>query len=904
MKSELSRRDPVEVLGEEFLAQWRRDENPTIQQYVASHPEYAEQIRALFPMMLAMEKLKANKEASTPRPIRLHVDRLERLGDYRIIREIGHGGMGIVYEAEQESLRRHVAVKVFPKQALGDSQQLKRFQREAETAGGLHHTNIVPVFGVGEQDGLHYFVMQLLDGAPLDQVIRGLAARSSARVRDPIERVVQGVCHSAVVHELSTADVIATDQPPVVSSAREVLADFGPGHWRRIAEIGSQVADALHYAHSKGILHRDIKPSNLILGKDAQVWVTDFGLAIAADQDRLSRSGDVVGTLRYMSPEQLAGQSDVRSDVYGLGLTLYELMTLKPAFEGENRGSLVRKVSKSTPPAPRSICRQIPRDLETIILKAIARSPESRYRTAADFADDLRRFCQDQPIQARRIGPIERVSRWSRRNPALAGMGAALAVGTVISLAAVSWNWRRAVAEKHNAVVEASRAETNLTLALGSMDRLLERFESDWMSHPLPPDSASPDANRARFVVSDQSAVILKEALVFYEQFAQQNVNSPKLQRDTAKAYRRVGDILNRLGRYGDALPAYRQSAATLIQEMQHADTPEPELIAETAAVLNRLAMTLHGRNLSGEARQQLEYAQQILADEVARREDSLDCLYELAMTQSNLGLVLWRLHEGQESVQRHRRAIFLLEGLAEQEPQDAQYRLGLAHAYRNYFPIAAACKERLYANQIRESAKQILEDLVRDYPMVPDYRCELSEMLVFTLDRTEDADKGRIQDAERAVELARKLSQEFRAIPRYETALAKGLSIHATLYRETDLTTALKEHQQAGDIMRGLCTRFPDVEAYHMILADALHEEASTLGDLDRGEEAICVLEEAISHQSAFLSSQPNSSVGRKAMAEHLNAMADLMSSLDEDRAHEFRSVAQQFWRRRPTAE
>ncbi len=178
MTSEVKHRDPVEILGEEFLARRRRGENPKIQHYIAANRQHADQISALFPAMIAMEELKASNNPASDRPIRLHVDRLERLGDYRIIREIGHGGMGIVYEAEQQSLHRRVAVKVFPKQSIGDSNQLKRFQREAETIGALHHTNIVPVFGVGEQDGLHYFVMQFLEGVALDAMIHGLAGSS------------------------------------------------------------------------------------------------------------------------------------------------------------------------------------------------------------------------------------------------------------------------------------------------------------------------------------------------------------------------------------------------------------------------------------------------------------------------------------------------------------------------------------------------------------------------------------------------------------------------------------------------------------------------------------------------------------------------------------------------------
>ncbi|MFK8112898.1 MAG: protein kinase [Rubripirellula sp.] len=902
MTSEAANRNPVEVLGEEFLARWRDNEDPKVQDYVNSHPEHESQIRSLFPTMLAMEKLRVSKHEPAERPIRLHIDRLERLGDYRIIREIGHGGMGIVYEAEQQSLRRRVAVKIFPKQAIGDSQQLKRFQREAETIGSLHHTNIVPVFGVGEQDGLHYFVMQLLDGVPLDRVIAEIGTRPSDEegMQDPIQEIVRSVSKEFTEEDCPVREETGTEgRSPTDVDSRE----FARSHWIRIADIGIKVADALQYAHAKGVLHRDIKPSNLILGNDFQVWVTDFGLAVAPNQDRLSRSGDVVGTLRYMSPEQLAGRSDRRSDVYGLGLTLYELLTLRPAFDGDSRGSLIRKVSTSTPPSPRSVCRRIPRDLETIILKAIAKSPESRYRTAAEFADDLRRFQNDQPIQARRIGPLERLARWSRRNPALAGMSAAMLIGAVFSLSAVSWNWRQAVHEKQNAELQGARAESNLTLALGSMDRLLERFESDWMAHPDSVSSGNAATSATRFVVSDQSAVILEEALQFYDQFAQQNDRSPTLQRETAKAYRRVGDILERLGRHAEALQAYQKSADTQLLALDSMPVADPELVLETSAVLNRLALVLHQMNRSLEAKQYLDQAKAILLIEVARNENSQDCIYELALTHSNLGLVLWQIHQGKESMQRHRRAILLLEGLAEEAPQKAKYRVALARAYRNYFPIASACKERAYAYEIRESAKEILEQLVSDFPDVPDYRCELSEMLAFTLHGCDVSVKGR--DADHAVQLAEDLTEQFRAIPRDDSAVARALAIQGSLMRAADSETAFLAHEDAANILRGLCVRFPSVNAYRMLLAETLREQSQTLQSLGNEEEAICTLEEAVSQQSAFLEHQPDSMAGRKAMAALLNTLAVRMTEAGEThRAEELREASKLAWKRRPVAE
>jgi hypothetical protein len=207
-----------------------------------------------------------------------------------------------------------------------------------------------------------------------------------------------------------------------------------------VARIGVQVAEALEYSHAQGVLHRDIKPSNLLLDLHGTVWVADFGLAKLVDQSDLTRTGDVVGTWRYMAPERFRGQSDARSDVYSLGLTLYELLALRPAYDAASREELIQQVSHGDPPRPRRVNPEVPRDLETIVLKAIERDPGRRYQTAGELGEDLRRYLEDRPIWARRSSPVERAWRWARRNPAIAGLGGvltallvAVAVGSMLA---------------------------------------------------------------------------------------------------------------------------------------------------------------------------------------------------------------------------------------------------------------------------------------------------------------------------------------------------------------------------------------------------------------------------------------------------------------------------------------
>ncbi len=398
---------------------------------------------------------------------------LERLGDFRIVREIGRGGMGVVFEAEQVSLGRHVALKVLPQKRLLDPQTKQRFEQESRAAARLHHTNIVQVFGVGEHEGLPYYAMQYIEGLGLDQVLSELKQMQHVgQVSNlPLSpRQVTNLPHGEVsaadvarllaTGEFVPADVLDTtvDQaartpipvPPAVQAPTPSSVEL-PGatrrmgeksftYWQSVALIGVQVAGALEHAHRQGVLHRDIKPSNLLLDARGTVWVTDFGLAKADDQPNLTQTGDILGTLRYMPPEAFDGNTDARSDVYSLGLTLYELLALRPAFDERDRPRLIKQVTTTEAPRLDILNPAIPRDLATIVGKATEREPGRRYPTAGELAADLQRFLADEPIQARRQTQMERCLRWARRNPgmaALAGvLSAVLVLATVASLLA------------------------------------------------------------------------------------------------------------------------------------------------------------------------------------------------------------------------------------------------------------------------------------------------------------------------------------------------------------------------------------------------------------------------------------------------------------------------------------
>jgi eukaryotic-like serine/threonine-protein kinase len=476
-------------MGEEFLDRLRGGERPDASEFAARDPERAGQIRDFLSALLLVEGLRPlgdpTDDAIAREPGRSW-PALERLGDFRILRELGRGGMGIVYEAEQQSLGRHVALKVLTPGVARTSQQVQRFLREARAAARLHHTNIVPVFEVGEHEGLFYYAMQFIPGSGLDKVIREvrrLKGLPPPGADGDVSVTRQGACDGSATRVIESAEParLATPHPeiPVPSASRSESSslaasmDSGSRYAQAVARVGLQVAGALEYAHRQGILHRDVKPSNILLDLHGVAWVTDFGLAKATEDEDLTRTGDLVGTIRYMAPERFCGVCDAGSDIYGLGLALYELLALRSAFDAPVREHLLYQVNHVAPPRLGEVNPTIPRDLETIVHKAMEKDVAHRYETAADLAEDLRRFLEDRPIRARRVGSTERLTRWARRNPGSATLGTALAVMLTLVVVIIAVADLRLRGQHSEAMFHLRRAE----LAEGNaVNKLLDSY--------------------------------------------------------------------------------------------------------------------------------------------------------------------------------------------------------------------------------------------------------------------------------------------------------------------------------------------------------------------------------------------------------------------------------------------
>jgi serine/threonine protein kinase/tetratricopeptide (TPR) repeat protein len=473
------------------------------------------------------------------------------LGEFRIIREIGRGGMGVVYEAKQLSLGRHVALKVLPATASQDPRQRQRFQIEAQAAALLHHDHIVPVFGIGFDQGAHYFAMQLIDGQPLTKVIQELIAQSS-----PESHTGSSAQTCEFTPEAGLVKAAAPRSPGNSSLDRE--------RCRTTARLGLQAAQALEHAHQIGVIHRDIKPSNLLIDGRGKLWVADFGLArIPQEEFDLTRTGDLVGTLRYMSPEQVRaerGGVDKATDIYSLGVTLYELLTLRPAYTASSRQELVQRILHDDPVRPRRINPSIPRDLETIIFKCIEKEPSARYSSADEFADDLRRFLEDQPIRARRPSLMNRAVKWSRRHRPAVVAGITALILTLATSTAVLWESKRRTEERNEELKKALTGQRlGIEFALGVLDQI---------TRPLVLEGAG-DRNQ-----KPEAQRVLPMALSYYVRIPKLVADSGLTDELVAKTYRQAGFCRMALGS-----PKGRQDYRLAISSYESLAARKPEFI-------------------------------------------------------------------------------------------------------------------------------------------------------------------------------------------------------------------------------------------------------------------------------------------------------------------------------------
>jgi eukaryotic-like serine/threonine-protein kinase len=746
-----------DALADEFVERQRQRQKLPVEGDAATQPDLATGARRVTPTAPETGEFKPGSADVTGRyevaSVVVRGARLERLGDFRVLREAGRGGMGVVYEAEQESLGRRVALKVLASHAVPDPAQVKRFEREARAAAQLHHTNIVPVFGVGEQDGLHYYAMQFIQGMGLDNVIEEVKRlRSANRTSNPavtsppesrenpgaIAPTAAGIARSLVTEQFGSTQSIADEPLPIKASRPDELgimihsprplagsanlssevvlghsglsSDSGSDarYWRSVARVGEQVAGALEYAHTQGIFHRDIKPSNLLLDAQGTVWVADFGLAKAIEGDDLTHTGDIVGTLRYMAPERFHGRCDARSDVYALGLTLYEMVALRPAFEQAGRQALVRQVMEEEPPRLRKISPDVPRDLETVIQKAIAREPASRYATAGALAADLALFLDGKPVRARDTGVVERSWKWAKRRPTIAALIFGLAVTAVSGMAAVIWQWRAAVAARD----EARQA---LKMASEAVNTSYKEVSEDFL---LNEPGMQPLRER-----------LLKLSLPYYKAFAEQNTNDPALQVQLANAFFRWGTITGEIGSKEES-KRILSTAIGHFKALRIADPTNLEICIGLARSCQAFALEAVRSNQPEEGYQTAGLAAELWAEVVRARPDDAEALRCLGRSHDIAG---WGRAEAGDTVSARRefeKAVEVLSDAAKRSPTDFETRRLLTRALNNFAANSRNEDDLAAAERTNQKARELLAPLLEDRPNSTNLRKEMAATL------------------------------------------------------------------------------------------------------------------------------------------------------------------------------
>jgi serine/threonine protein kinase/Tfp pilus assembly protein PilF len=847
LQDEVGLESLVAEVVDHYREQQRRGQQPQIEDYVARYPQAAPLLRKVLASLQLLQSPPPEAED------RAGLGGRPCVGDYRLVREIGQGGMGVVYQAEQRSLHRKVAVKVLPFASVLDPRHLQRFHNEAQAAACLHHPHIVPVYGVGCEGGVHYYAMQLIEGQSLAELLGEL--RQGQRDRLSGDRSP---------HSPPDQQEVSTEQPttgytpppgedasgPTPSPVETVPAERlprSPEYFREVARLGREAAEALDHAHQLGVVHRDIKPANLLLDRDGALWVTDFGLAHVQSQPGLTLSGDVLGTLRYMSPEQALAQRgilDHRTDVYSLGVTLYELLTLQPAFPGEDRQELLRRIAEAEPRSPARLNRAVPRDLGTIVLKAIRKEPGERYASAQEMAEDLQRYLNEEPIQARRPTLLQRGVKWLRRHPGVTRTAAAalllLLVGSLLSTALV-------YREKQQTQAAYEEAAAGRRLARQALDAMSSQVIDEWLSRQ---EDLTPE-HRA----------FLKLALTAYEELAAERGSDQEVRAGVARAYKRVGDIRRKLGEHQTAEAAYRR-CLKLYQQLL-ADFPGvPAYRQELAKSHNNLGALLMETGRTQEAEQAFREAlalQQQLAAEYplvpAYRQ-------ELATSHYNLGWLLQNTGPAQEAEQASREALALQQQLATEFPDVPAYRQELARSHNILGALLWKTGRAKEAEKAWRDALALQQQLAAEFPLVPEYRLELAQShnnLGVLLWKT-----GRPQEAETAsrdaLTIRQQLAAEFPGLPEYRLELAASHNNLGVLLAERgQAQEAEQTYRDALAIRQRLAAEFPGVPAYRQNLARSHNNLGLLLGKTGRPQEAEQAYQEALKIQKQLAAEFPD---------------------------------------------
>lgn len=838
----------------------------------------------------------------------------KQIGDFELIREIGRGGMGVVYEARQISLDRQVAVKLLPFAAVLDAKQIARFKHEAQAAAQLHHPNIVPVFAIGVDRGVHFYAMQYIDGQPLDRAISELCGEKSevkgrkSAVRGPSGTATKSwnvsgksgigikqedaVVWSRSLDSRSGRSVVESDgghSPPYSAETQPYAAEtrnnrrektkasrlvvgsvLSREHYRGVARLGMQAAEALHAAHEYGVVHRDVKPSNLLVEADGKLWITDFGLARFGRDTNLTRSGDLVGTIRYMSPEQAAGTPalvDHRTDIYSLGVTLYELACLRPAFPGEHEAAILKLIGNFNPPKPRTVRPDIPADLETVILKAMSPDRESRYATAADLAADLKCILDERPTKARPPTLLDRGGRWARRHQRMVSGGLlALTLALVGLTTAAAMITRSSLNEKES----TKRADRSNSALFDMLNDIPKQLAGDL--------EGIPGAERVR-------QNLLENTVPHYRQLITDTAGNAELQSAAAVAYSMVGSLLTEIGLAGEAVEIQKQ-AAQVLEKLSGERPDELPFQKKLALVESRVGVALFKAGQANKSKEALEQAirrqERLLTREPA--DESLQS--ELALSIRYLALAQLELRESIRAVATFEDAAKRFEHLVAAHPHDERHKQQLALVfndwaaeYANKRPIEAA---RLHGRAI-DLLRKVLAADADNLSVKRDLALSLNNLGV-ALARSGEIHRARQAYGE-AIAKRRELVQAVPARPTYQMELALSWNNLGQLEnREGDYEVAEAAFNEAIGLYQSLAERLTPNAVVLSSLGSVWSNLALNQEQAGQSEAAVASLARAVDFQRRATAISPDVLRYQDLLARHVESQRRILARLGRE--------------------
>jgi tetratricopeptide (TPR) repeat protein len=795
--------------------------------------------------------------------------RIRYFGDYEIVREIARGGMGVVFQARQVSLNRLVALKMILAGQLADEGAVRRFHIEAEAAANLDHPGIVPIFEVGEHEGQHYFSMGFVEGQSLSG-----------------------------------------------------LLSAGPLPPREAAALLAKVADAIDYAHRRGVIHRDLKPANILLDQAGNPRVTDFGLAKKVEEDSgLTGSGQVMGTPSYMAPEQAGGKRGEvgpAADVYALGATLYALVSGRPPFQAASAIDTIRMVIGEEPVSPRKLNASVPLDLETICLKCLEKEAGERYASASALADDLRRYLAGEPILARPVGAAGRAWRWSKRNPLAAALLTVVAILTATGTSTITVLWLRADRSRREAVAAGEQTRRALVDAVAAGERA-DRARAEAVAAGRRAEASAATARRAvneyldRITESPQlrrpgliglRRNLLTRALTYYEDFLRESAADPDLRAEAAAAQNRAAMILLELGDSNRAIETGRRAVA--LYEPLVRDQPDRGAYRHgLARSLNSLANALRTTRRPDEALAVYRRAAEIHEALLRAEPDNKDVASDLGSCWSNLANVLGnvgRTEEAEDLLSRDRAHI---EDLVRRGPDVVRPRNLLAGVLHSQGDHAADRGQFDAARALYLRALEIREAVGREHPDDWEQQSQLARLynelgiLHFHFQHPDEA----LSYYQKSREIREKLLAAEPASAELQEYLARSLENLGNLYNSLGRPSeALPYLERCRDLRARSVAASPDNSEARSALGGSLHNLAMSYERLGRDADAERLYHEAMGHQRHAREVQPEHMTYRAFLTNHLMSLGDLLRRAGKpDETVKLAEEAASLWPRQP---